>query len=71
MGDTLAQGVYNQLLLVPIVGRACFPRHQLATIFNASFSLSDDVGNFNRMGREGDFCYVAPTDVGNVMKMAV
>ena len=29
------QGVYNRLLLVPIVGCACFLRHQLAAVFNA------------------------------------
>ena len=27
-----SQGVYNQLLLVPIVGGACFQRHQLAAV---------------------------------------
>ena len=32
-------GVYNQLLLVPIVGGACFTHHQLAAVFNASFSV--------------------------------
>ena len=33
------QGVYNRLLLVPIVGGACFQRHQLAAVFNAPFGV--------------------------------
>ena len=33
------QGVYNRLLLVPIVGGACFQRHQLVAVFNALFSV--------------------------------
>ena len=35
----LTQGVYNRLLLVPIVGGACFLRHQLAAVFNVSFGV--------------------------------
>ena len=31
-GVCITQGVYNCLLLVPIVGGACFQRHQLAAI---------------------------------------
>ena len=34
-----AQGVYNCLLLVLIVGGTCFLRHQLAAVFNASLSV--------------------------------
>ena len=32
LGTTQLQGVYNRLLLVPIVGGACFLRHQLAAV---------------------------------------
>ena len=58
------QGVYNRLLLVPIVGGACFLRHQLAAVFNASFGvfrMTYDISRINRMGEEGDFCDVLPT----------
>ena len=34
-----SQGVSNRLLLVPIVGGACFLRHQLAGVINASLSF--------------------------------
>ena len=59
-----AQGVYNRLLLVPIVGGACFLRHQLAAVFNASFGvfrMTYEISRINRMGEEGDFCDVLPT----------
>ena len=59
-----AQGVYNRLLLVPIVGGACFLRHQLAAVFNASFGvfrMTYENSRINRMGKEGDFCDVLPT----------
>ena len=53
------QGVYNCLLLVPIVGGARFQCHQLAAVFNASFSvfqMTYEISRINRMGEEGDFC---------------
>ena len=53
------QGVYNRLLLVPIVGGACFHHHQLAAVFNASFGvfqMTYEMSRINRMGEEGDFC---------------
>ena len=59
-----AQGVYNRLLLVPIVGGACFLRHQLAAVFNASFGvfqMTYENSRIDRMGEEGDFCDVLPT----------
>ena len=59
-----AQGVYNRLLLVPIVGGACFLRHQLSAVFNASFGvywMTYEISRINRMGEEGDFCDVLPT----------
>ena len=62
--DRTAQGVYNRLLLVPIVGGACFQRHQLAADFNVSFSVFQmmyEISCINRMGEEGDFCDVLPT----------
>ena len=58
------QGVYNRLLLVPIVGDACFLRHQLAAVFNASFGvyrMTYKISRINRMGEEGNFCDVLPT----------
>ena len=61
--QNLAQGVYNRLLLVPIVGGACFLRHQLAAVFNASFGvfrMTYEISSINRMGEEGDFCDVLP-----------
>ena len=60
---TPTQGVYNRLLLVPIVGGACFLRHQLAAVFNASFGvyrMTYEISRINRMGEEGDFCDVLP-----------
>ena len=54
-----SQGVYNCLLLVPIVGGSCFQRHQLAAVFNVSFSifqLTYEISRINRMGEEGNFC---------------
>ena len=57
------QGVYNRLLLVPIVGGACFLRHQLAAVFTASFGvfrMMYEISRINRMGEEGDFCDVLP-----------
>ena len=71
---THPQGVYNRLLLVPIVGSACFLRHQLAAVFNASFGvywMMYEISRINRMGEEGDFCDVLPTYPRNVTKMAV
>ena len=59
-----AQGVYNQLLLVPIVGGVCFQRHQLVAVFNASFSVFQmtlEISHINRIGQEGNFCDVVPT----------
>ena len=59
-----SQGVYNRLLLVSIVGGACFQRHQLAAVFNASFSvfqMTYEISRINRMGEEGDFCDTMPT----------
>ena len=38
-----AQGIYNQLLLVWTVGSVCLQRHQLAAMFIASLSVSDEV----------------------------
>ena len=61
MHDRYTQGVYNRLLLVSIVGGACFPRHQLAAVFNASFGIylmMYEISRINRMGEEGDFCDV-------------
>ena len=58
------QGVYNRLLLVPIVGGACFLRHPLAAVFNASFGvfqMTYEISCINRMGEEGDFCDAMPT----------
>ena len=58
------QGVYNRLLLVPIVGGACFLRHQLAAVFIASFGvfqMTYKISRINRMGEEGDFCDAVPT----------
>ena len=60
----LPQGVYNRLLLVPIVGGACFLRHQLAAVLNTSFGvyqMTYEISRINRMGEEGDFCDVLPT----------
>ena len=62
--DRTAQGVYNRLLLVPIVGGACFQRHQLAADFNASFSvfqMTYKISHINRMGEVSDFCDAMPT----------
>ena len=59
--EMATQGVYNRLLLVPIVGGACFLRHQLAAVFNASFGvfrMTYEISHINRMGEEGDFCDV-------------
>ena len=59
-----AQGIYNRLLLVPIVGSACFQRHQLAAVFNASFSVFQvtyEISHITRMGEEGVFCDAMPT----------
>jgi hypothetical protein len=58
-----AQGVYNRLLLVPIVGGACFQRHQLAAVFNAFsvFQITYKISRIHRMGEEGDFCDTMPT----------
>ena len=70
----IAQGVYNRLLLVPIVGGACFQRHQLAAVFNTSFSVFQvtyEISHINRIGEEGDFCDAMPTYPWNVTKMAV
>ena len=58
------QRVYNRLLLVPIVGSACFQRHQLAAVFNASFSVIQvtyEISHINRMREEGVFCDAMPT----------
>ena len=63
-GVVYSQGVYNRLLLVPIVGGACFLRHQLAAVFNASFGvywMTYEISRINRMGEEGDFCDVLHT----------
>ena len=60
----LTQGVSNRLLLVPIVGGACFLRHQLVAVFNASigvYRMMYKISRINRMGEEGDFCDVLPT----------
>ena len=59
-----AQGVYNRLLLVLVVGGACFQRHQLAAVFNASFSvfqMTYEITHINRKGEEGVFCDAMPT----------
>ena len=51
-------------MLVSIVGGACFLRHQLAAVFNASFGvyrMTYEISRINRMGEEGDFCDVLPT----------
>ena len=59
-----AQGVYNRLLLVPIVGGACFQRHQLAAVFNASFcvfQMTYEISRINRIGEEGDLGDAMPT----------
>ena len=69
-----AQGVYNRLLLVPIVGGACFLLHQLAAVFNASFGvfqMTYKISRINRMGEEGDFCDAMPTYPCNVTKIAL
>ena len=61
---TITQGVYNRLLLVPIVGGACFQRHQLAAVFNASFSafqVTYEISHINRIVEEGVFCDAMPT----------
>ena len=58
-----AQGVYNRLLFVPIVGSACFQRHQFAAVFNASlgvFQMTYEISRINRKGEEGDFCDAMP-----------
>ena len=62
--SSATQGVYNRLLLVPMVGGACFQRHQLAAVFNASFSVfqvTNEILHINRMGEEGVFCDAMPT----------
>ena len=59
-----SQGVYNRLLLVPIVGGACFQCRQLASVYNASFGvfqMTYEISCINRMGEEGDFCDAMPT----------
>ena len=59
VGLQSAQGVYNRLLLVLIVGGACFQRHQLVAVFNASFGvfqMTYEISHINRMGEEGNFC---------------
>ena len=46
------------------MGGACFLRHQLAAVFNASFGIFQvtyEISRINRMGEEGDFCDVLPT----------
>ena len=61
---TPSQGVYNRLLLVPIVGGTCFQHHQLAAVFNASFSVFQvtyEILHINRMVEEGVFCDAMPT----------
>ena len=53
-----SQGVYNRLLLVPIVGSACFLCHQLAAVFNASFGvyrMTYKISHINRMGKKATF----------------
>ena len=63
MQHPFTQGVHNRLLLVPIVGGACFQRHQLAAVFNASFSVFQvtyEISRINTMGEEGDFCDAMP-----------
>ena len=60
----ITQGVYNRLLLVSIVGGACFQCHQLAAVFNASFGvfqMTYEISRIKRMGEEGDFCDAMPT----------
>ena len=50
------------------MGGACFLRHQLAAVFNAS----DDVRNFTyQQGEEGDFCDAMPMYPCNVTKIAL
>ena len=60
----ITQGVSNRLLLVPIVGGACFQHHQLAAVFNVLFGVFQmmyEISRINRMGEEGDFCDAMPT----------
>ena len=60
------QGIYNRLLLVRIVGSACFQRHQSAAVFYALlsiFQMTLEISRINRMGRGGNFCDVALTHV--------
>ena len=56
------------------MGGACFQRHQLAAVFNASFGVFQmmyEISRINRMGEEGDFCDTMPTYPRNVTKMAL
>ena len=58
IGHVCAQGIYNQLLLVWIVGSVCLQRHQLAAMFIASlsvFQMKYEISQINKMGREGYF----------------
>ena len=62
-GYVPTQGVYDGLLLVPIVGRAYFLSHQLMAVFNSSssiFQMTLKISHINKMGREGDFCDIVP-----------
>ena len=70
----MTQGVYNRLLLVPIVGGGCFQRHQLAAVSNAPFivfQMKYEISHIIRMGEECVFCDAMPTYLRNVTKMAV
>ena len=58
------QGGYNCLLVVVIVGGACFQRRQLVAVFNASFiffQMTYEISCLNRMREEGDFYDAMPT----------
>ena len=57
-----SQGVHNHLLLVQIVGGACFRRHQLVAVLDASlsiFQMTLEILHINRMEREANFCDIA------------
>ena len=56
------------------MGSACFQSHQLAAVFNASFSVFQvtyEISHINRMGEEGDFYDSMPTYQLNVTNMAL
>ena len=60
---TCTQGVYNRPWFTWIVGVACFLRHQLAVVLDASFSIfriTFEISRTKSMGGDDDFGDVVP-----------